>query len=382
MFLFHILVYALFAYVMYDLGRKSLEADDDSDKIDRYLWRYILFFTLICALRGRTGVDTLSYVYNFVHGFFEGDTSLVNGEWAFYYLCDFISGNGIHYSVGLGVCAFVQIYFTIKGVLPQKYLLVYFPIVLFGSSLFLGEMNAVRQMMSAAIFFYAVRFIVDRKPAYYVVSMLAASLFHHSALMLLPLYFIPPDFGVSQKRTILLAVYVFCFILGFTPQFQGLIHYAESLMATAGYDNYVSAAAEILNVDYTAEARKFGPMQCSYFLSGLAVIWFGPELGGKYRDEIPTFNLWFLFAVAYGCLYFLVCNVSHLMIRPIMYFQLFQSLVLTLIICDLLRPKEEPAARMRVAYLLIFVIWVNIIWDIIKNCNQPFECVTYKLFFL
>lgn len=386
MSIFHILVYVLLAYMMCNFANKSLqyesETDVQDDKLDKYLWYYVIFFALVCALRGRTGVDTLAYVHSFKKGFLDGNIENVNGEWGFYYLCEFISKNHIHFSFGLGICGFVQIFFITKGILPYKSLLCYLPIVLFGGVLFLGMCNAIRQMMAAAIFFYAVRFIVNKKPFYYVISIFVATLLHHSALMLLPLYFIPNSFNISRRRTVLLAVYIVCFIAGNTPQFQGLLSYLESLSESAGYDNYVNVASEILNESYTKEVRSFGPMQLSYFLCGLAVIWYGPHLGERYSVTIPTFKLWYLFAVAYGCLYFLVCNVSHLLIRPILYFQIFQSVILSLLIYDFFKDGETDKSKYQMGWMLIAIIWVNIVWDVIKNTGMPYECTTYKLFFL
>lgn len=375
MFIFHILVYFLFGWGMYSLAEKSQLYEPEENKIDKYLWGYIIFFTLICALRGRTGVDTLSYVHSFKNGYI--DEEWVNGEWGFYYLVNFIANNHLHFSIGLGICAFTQIYFIVKGALPYKYILVIFPIILFGNSLFLSLTNAMRQMMAAAVFFYAIKFIVERKWYIYMGLIIAASLVHHSALLLLPLYFIPSTFKIYNKRILLLGIYIICFIVGSTPQFQNLIIYLEQITSSVGYDNYVEAASEILNEGYTSEAKAFGPMQLSYFLCGLAVIWYGPMIGEECSERIPTFNLWYLFAVAYGCLYFLVCNVSHLMIRPIMYFQIVQAIVLSLIIYELIQREDRKTAA-----ILIIVACTATAWDIIKASNAPFECVTYKLFFL
>lgn len=386
--IFCILVYVWFAYVMCNFAKKSLQLDPIIEtgaseyKADRCLWYYILFFAIVCALRGRTGVDTLSYINVFKHGFFDGDTSKINGEWLFYYLCEFISKQHIHFVFGLGVCGFVQIFFITKGILPYRQILCYFPVVLFGGTLFLDMSNAVRQMMAAAIFFYSIKFIVDKKMIIYGVFIFVASLLHHSALMLLPLYFIPNGFNISSRRNLLLIIYLTCFFIGLTPQFQNFMSLVENMSNSVGYENYIDDVSRILNTSYTDEARAFGPMQLSYFICGLSIIWYGPQLGERYSKTITTFNLWYLFAVAYGCFYFLVCNVSHLMIRPIMYFLIFQSVILALLIQDLFTQSETDTAKRQTAWGLIAIIWVNITWNIIKHMNSPVESVTYKLFFL
>lgn len=373
----YILVYVLFAWIMYSYAKKSeIFYPDEEDRIDKYLWYYIGFFTIISAFRWRVGVDCEAYSHFFKFGIrpdeFENDETL------FLYLVNFIRSYHIHFTIGLGICAFVQIFFTVKGILPAKFLLPYFAIVLFGGSAYLGMMNAVRQMMAAAIFIYAVTFIPKKKPIIYGGLIFAASLFHHSALMLLPLYFIPYKWNITDRRTLLISAYLLCLILGYTPQFQGLIGYLESATSFFGYDHYSSTASEILNSDYTDERRAFGPMQISYFLSGFLAIWYGKRLHEKYADQIPVFNLWYLFSTAYSCLYFLVCNVSHLLIRPIMYFQLFQSIILSLLLYDMFEDEQVNENERQKAYFFVFIIWVALCWDIIKNVSNPLECVIYK----
>jgi len=376
MAIFYILVYVLFARIMNWQAHKSemLEHEDDNN-IDKNLWYYIGFFTIISAIRWNVGVDCLSYVSFFKNGM---PPDMDSDEWLFTFLVDFIHDNHIHFTIGLGICAFIQIYFTVIGILPAKFLLPYFAIVLFGSGSYLGMMNAVRQMMAAAIFIYAVKFIVCRKPLIYVGLILIASLIHHSSVILLPLYFIPPRLNITNFRTILLSIYIICLVVGNTPQFQSMTGYLESALSFIGYESYTTVASVILDADYSRERRAFGPMQLSYFLAGLMAIWYGKKLHEKYADVIPCFNLWYLFSTAYACLYFLVCNTSHLLIRPVMYFQLFQTIILSLLLFDLFNDDEGNVNRRQMANLFVFIIWVALCWDIIKNNGNPYERVIYK----
>ena len=327
-------------------------------------------------------MDSVSYVKIFRDGFLGGDITQVNGEWAFYYLCDFMSKYKIHFSIGMGVCAFIQIYYIVKGLLPNRSIIVYLPIVMFGGISYLDLMNAIRQMIAACIFIYAIRFILQRNLCKYAMTLVVASLFHHSSLMLIVIYFIPPSFDVSGRRWVLLSTYMACFVIGLTPQFGNLIRYLEATVAMVGYDSYVDRISVILNETYMQEAKSFGPMQLSYFLSGIAMIWYGPRLGSRYSDSIPAFRLWYILAIVYSCGYFLVGNVSHLMLRPLMYFSLFQTIILALLLYDLIESEESSPEDRNIAYMLIAIIWVNIAWNITKQYGLPFESVAYKTFFL
>ena len=383
MFLFHILVYVMFAYIMYMYALKSNVKFPNSTKIDKYLWGFIIFFTIICTIRGRVGVDTLSYVHIFKYGDLRED---VNGEYLFKFIADFIAKYGIHFSVGLGICAFVQIYYVVKGMLNCKWLLVYVPLVMFGSNFFLGLVNGVRQMMVACIFIYASHFITEKKLLKYLITIFICSLIHHSAVMLLPAYllgYLPSLLeNLSKRRMFLLIIFIICFVAGMIPQFQNVIKYVESVANFVGYDDYAGRTMEFLSGEYNAERRVFGPMQLSYFLMGVFTLWFAPDLRKIYSSRIKYYDLWFFFNFFYISAYFLVCNISHIFIRPIQYFHMFHMIICTLVVYHLLYQGRHKRHMQILAYVFILIIWTSTSWDIIKNYRIPYEPVTYKTFLI
>lgn len=378
MFVFNILVYIFFTYVMYSLGKKSVAFARNPYKIDKELWGYILFFVLICALRGNTGVDTLAYVNIFEQGYYGS----VNREYMFFCIADFLSSNSIHFLVGFGICAFVQIIFIVKGLLPYRILLVYFPIILFGSDLFLCMTGIMRQMVSASIFLYATKFIVERRFVSYLLLIIFASLFHYTALMLIFMFFFPVRLDISNLRVQLIIMYVLCVVVGILAPYLLLSNWVHDVLSFAESKQYAWFLDALNDGSYVFETKTFGPMQLSCFLSGFAVIWFGPKVGGKYGEVMPQFKLWYLFAVIYSCLYFLVCNISHLVVRPILYLQLFQTVILSLTIVECARCGRRRIEYRQIVIWLVIIIWTSIIWRVIKYSNLPNEYVTYKLFFV
>lgn len=71
--------------------------------------------------------------------------------------------------------------------------------------LFLMNLSAIRQCIAMCIFILAVKFLQDRKPIPYVVMILIASMFHLSALVLLPVYLFVNDKAMSKIQVFLLA---------------------------------------------------------------------------------------------------------------------------------------------------------------------------------
>ena len=378
MFLFGILVYVGFALAMSSLAYRSYCISPRSGNWDKYLKWYIAFFTVICAIRWNVGADAISYAIMFENGDFR-KWNEINGEILFYGLTKLSSSLGMPFAIGMGVCAFLQIYPITKALKEYKYILIVLPFVLFGSRYFLDLNNGVRQMIVASMFIYASRFIVDKKPWHYAVFILLGATIHQSVYMLIPFYFIANKVIVADKRKLMLLVFTICFMAGQTPAFQSFMGYVEDLASLFGYEGYADRAVLLLSQGKTNESLAFGPMMLSYLLTAYFTIWFGPYLKARYEDRILYFNLWYNLSFFYACVYFLVCNISHIFIRPIQYFELFQMIIVSLLLYEFKYSKF----RNQLLYVsLIVVLWVSISWDVTKTYGQKRESTTYKVLFL
>lgn len=80
------------------------------------------------------------------------------------------------------------------------YMLIIFPTTL----------NGIRQGIATAVCFYAITFILSRKPAKYFLWILIASLFHVSALFLIPLYLLNLIIKGDKKDLLIKTVLTFC----------------------------------------------------------------------------------------------------------------------------------------------------------------------------
>lgn len=372
-----ILIYVLFAAIMCCLAKKSYINYSQTTQNDKFLIAYILFYTIICAIRWNVGTDSIAYAVGFEFG---PNRSEINGEYIFYYLQYILSKYGFHFSIGLGICAFFQIFFITKALLPYKYILVTLPIILFGNKYFLDLNNGVRQMIVASLFVYCSRYIVEKKLLKYLIFLFVASMIHHSALMLIPFYLIPDKWSIANKRILMFIIFIICFIAGQTPSFQNFVGYAETLSSVFGYEGYTERVGSLLTSGITEETLSFGPMMLSYFLIAVATIWFGPDLKKHYEHTIPYFNLWYLFSFFYVCAYFLICNISHIFIRPIQYFELFHLIIASLLLFEIGFGRFKKRA---IAVMFTLIVWTNTSWDIIKahNSKDEWESSTYKTIF-
>lgn len=375
--IFEITIYVLFAWIMYSLARRSESHYGEEEDIDMYLWGYILFFTFISAIRWDVGVDSLSYVRIMKNGLVSEDSKEHIWQW----IIRFVHDNGIHFSFGLGFFAFLQIFFLTKTLEKYKPLLIWLPVVVFGGRYFLDMMNAVRQMVVACGFLFLSGYIVQKRAVPYVVGIFLLSLIHHSALILLAVYVLAyapvAKFRLPQRRLLCLIILAICLIMGQVGSFLGVADYIEPLSAAVGYDNYSDRLINILG-GQDAEQLAFGPMMFSYLAISVLIIWYAPILYDEYADCIPEFNLWYLLSFFFACFFFLVCNISHLVIRIAQYFEFFQVVMLALLLHYLYCNRER---LQRMLIITILLIWLSTGVDIYKNIGVRYEATTYKTIF-
>lgn len=378
MFIFEILIYVFFAYVMCTYAEKSYTYSQRTgivDKPDHNLWMFWLFFALICGIRWNVGTDSVGYMIDFNEGRIRENS--VEHLWDLLVLS--VHGLHLHYTIGMAITGFVQIYFVTKLASKYRYILLFLPIVLFGTNHFFEWCNAVRQMMAASIFVYSTQFILNKKLIPYILCIFAASQIHHSAQMLYVMYvfaYIRPDkILISDKKILTTSIFIVCFVLGMTPQFQNILGLFFFLVESLGNYDYVGDVIQKTIVEGEISERSFGPMQLSFFLIALAPIWFGPELKREYKDKVSYFDLWWFFSYVYSCGYFLVCNVDFMFVRAFLFFYPFQLLITSLLLCYFYSNKLKTHF-----WGFSLIIWISIVGNIIKNKDNPLESVTYKLF--
>lgn len=89
----------------------------------------------------------------------------------------------------------------------------WFALLLFMGLMFFFTFTYLRQMLGVGVSIFALRFIYERKLFKFLLVVLIATLFHNSALILLPLYFIP-----LRKLTpsLIICIMILCLVIGLT----------------------------------------------------------------------------------------------------------------------------------------------------------------------
>lgn len=112
-----------------------------------------------------------------------------------------------------------------------------FAVILFMGLWMFFTFTYLRQVLGATIAWLAIRYICRRQFRYFLLVWFIAFSFHNSALILLPMYFIPVRKFSKGK---VLTVMSLCFLIGLTPLPFNLFEiYGESAVDRVGADTYM-----------------------------------------------------------------------------------------------------------------------------------------------
>lgn len=166
---------------------------------------WLLQFGLIAALRADTiGTDLPTYK----EGFFEfvaGSDRLTSRTWEVGYvlinkLVMFVSGN---FNMLMVLCTLITLGFVVYNIYQIS------PGPCFGLFLYISlgyyyaSFNMLRQSLAIAISLFAYKYLLKRVFVKYMIIILFASIFHYSALILIPLYFIV-KININSKSLVIL----------------------------------------------------------------------------------------------------------------------------------------------------------------------------------
>ncbi|WP_100012075.1 EpsG family protein [Lentibacillus sediminis] len=207
--------------------------------------------------------------------------------------------------------------------------------------LFLISMNGIRQMLAAAIAFTAIRFLLHGNFFKYAAVVAFASLFHQSALILLPVYFLV-RFKAWSKATFGLIIMVVLIVIGYET-FSSILFTAIEDTQYANYDDFAEGGANILRV-----AVELAPLFVAYL---------GRE---KLRSVFPNSDIIVNMALI-SCVFMVVATQEWIFARLSIYFQLYQ-LILISGLPIVFREKDRKFVYLAILFCyLAFYFYENVI---------------------
>src|SRR5690554_284365 len=316
-------VYITLGLILYSLGYLAHIRQKNNLLLNKktpfWTWEValaLLAFAFVAGVRWNVGVDHQSYLANYLN-YQVGGEGIFDKEIGFDYITQLMARNNVHFSIYFGFLAFLQLFFIYRAFKDQRYLYPFLGIVILFGPEFLSWMNGIRQMLAATMFVFAIQFIQKRQLWKYVGTIVLASLFHTSAIVLLVFYFIPQK-DYFKHRNLTIGLVIASFLLGNMSFWVEYLTQFSYLLSYIGYDWY-SENIELL-ID-NEEIRNIGPRRLSMILTPLLVIWYSPKLKSTFKNT--SFLTYYNIGIFGFLLYNVFANMNHGFIRPITYLIIF-----------------------------------------------------------
>ncbi|MFD0961396.1 EpsG family protein [Paenibacillus chungangensis] len=199
------------------------------------------------------------------------------------------------------------------------------------SGAFIVSMNGLRQYLAAAILFAGTKFLLEGRWKPYMLLVLLASIFHQSALILAPLYFIVRLKAWTKLTTLLLAGAI-AIVLGYN-YFSEMLFKAIQDTQYGHYASFQEGGANFIRVIVNTVP--------------LFIAYMGRE---KLRRLFPGGDVFVNMSII-GVVLMIVATQNWIFARLVIYFTLYQ-LVLMGWIVKLFRDKDQ-----RLVYFLIICLY-------------------------
>jgi transmembrane protein EpsG len=210
------------------------------------------------------------------------------------------------------------------------------------------SMNIIRQFLAMSLLIYAYKHINSNSVIKFIISILIASLFHRTALLFLPLYFIPwklihinrifwltlflTSLLVSQANTFLNISYDMIYILSeYIPFFDIYIHYLYSRYFEIQIQETTGIVVVFKNILF------------------IFVLYYCKNIIKKYPESKPYFVTYFTGVILYNIFF----NIL-IMERVVEYFLFVRPFILSLVIYKVWN-KQKNMVEMLVIFGIILI---------------------------
>lgn len=262
---------------------------------NRYTWAALasLAFAVVMGIRWNVGVDFPMY-YDLYQLATTGYMGLGFDRWepAFKILYIICGSQYLHYSIPFGIIAFIQCFLIFYGLRNQSKTWVFIPFTLMLSGTFVSYDNIMRHMVAFSIFICAIPYLAERKYWKYLLCIIAASLFHKSALILimLPLVYMWCKQVFSKIWIQLIFVGIGLAIMNI-DNVQEIFEALSFAMTLLGYDDYMSTSFALFD-----EETKLGLGFMVILAANLVLIFFSNKMKRFYNSRAVDimYDMYFL----------------------------------------------------------------------------------------
>lgn len=203
------------------------------------------------------------------------------------------------------------IYWLIKNNVKKEYIWISVFVFCINPSLFLVNLSALRQCIAMCLFVIATENIIDKNLVRYVVIILFATLFHKSAVLLLPIYFVINTKSFNRKHVA--AIIVIVGVLFFRFDIPKLVNRVIAWFGNSNYTYYASS-----NITNSLRATILSSLYMIYVLLNI----------NKISGEKAVYIKLYLIGTILGVMAFRMSMLTRIQ----MYFDIFSVVAIPAII--------------------------------------------------
>jgi len=311
---------------------------------------FIILFFIHFTRDVNLGSDYSNYVdmYQYTVNTGELPWQLKYKESGYTYLQKIFANTGVSYKVFFASLSIIIWYFFLKASYKFVFLL---PIMLYFSivdGFFLWSQSGIRQAIAITIFFYSVRFIIEKRILLYIFFIYIASLFHISAILLLPFYFTNK---IKFNRKVVFYLFIFTASGLASLLLIPLIQYLLKLIFSSNHIFYTYVQyIDILT--YANESNKgSGLGYIIRFLSTLYIIHQSNNVLKNQPNLSVYYNLFFI-GLFIGNMFL----YNEIVLRFILYFKILFTIVIASTIYYSRKRYEKMISIVLISlYFLIFL---------------------------
>lgn len=298
---------------------------------------------IFAALRYDFGSDYLSYYekYSLITEYGQNPFSTE----ILYTMLNYIMPNFYILIVVTSAVWVITLYWFInKNILniTPKYVWISVGILLINPYIFLIELSSIRQCMALCLFIIAVEFACEKKLIWYLVFVFSATLFHLSAIVLLPLYWYINEQKIT-KKIVFPSLVVIVFLILNENVLKDIIYMVLELFDSPNYYYYFSQGS-----GNSLRATLLSSITLVYICINL------PKMKGK---GMIYSKLWLL-----G----MICNVLayriSMLTRVEMYFSVFSIVAFPMIILENRRYNFRKNQAMKFVNIYVFPTLIAVIY--------------------
>lgn len=209
-----------------------------------FVYLVALVFIFFAGFRYQVGSDWAAY-YFVNHNTFETILSKSYAEPGWYLLGYLSTSVFDHYGVAMFIASFVTISLYIRTISKYSYCFV-LSVLLFFFIEWAGTFNGVRQYLAAAILFSGHRFLLDRNLYKWLFVVLFATLFHTTAILMFPIFFVV-DKKFNLKYFIVIVVVGLILFFSYDRIYDFISFYKEKEI-DASTAAYMSNSVNVLRI--------------------------------------------------------------------------------------------------------------------------------------